>query len=144
MKTTFSARFVQRMFLFSSLSDRTGKRKLFVSLPLIGFALCMYNVLDQIKDIFIGMGFEILDGPEVEYSDYNFTKLNTPEDHPAREWSDTFYLTEDSSILLRTQTSNMQIRAMRADDQTLTDEHADEIVAAALAALKTEYGAVIR
>ena len=72
----------------------------------------MYNVLDQIKDIFIGMGFEILDGPEVEYSDYNFTKLNTPEDHPAREWSDTFYLTEDSSILLRTQTSNMQIRAM--------------------------------
>ncbi|MEA4947829.1 MAG: phenylalanine--tRNA ligase subunit alpha [Oscillospiraceae bacterium] len=72
----------------------------------------MYNVLDQIKDIFIGMGFEILDGPEVEYSDYNFTQLNTPEDHPAREWSDTFYLTEDSSILLRTQTSNMQIRAM--------------------------------
>jgi phenylalanyl-tRNA synthetase alpha chain len=72
----------------------------------------MYNVLDQIKDIFIGMGFEILDGPEVELSEYNFTKLNTPEDHPAREWSDTFYLTDDSSILLRTQTSNMQIRAM--------------------------------
>ena len=72
----------------------------------------MYNVLDQIKDIFIGMGFEILDGPEVELAEYNFTKLNTPENHPAREWSDTFYLAEDSSVLLRTQTSNMQIRAM--------------------------------
>ncbi|MEA4941357.1 MAG: phenylalanine--tRNA ligase subunit alpha [Oscillibacter sp.] len=72
----------------------------------------MYSVLDEIKDIFIGMGFEILDGPEVELADYNFTKLNTPDDHPAREWSDTFYLTEDSNVLLRTQTSNMQIRAM--------------------------------
>jgi phenylalanyl-tRNA synthetase alpha chain len=58
------------------------------------------------------MGFEILDGPEVELSDYNFTKLNTPDDHPAREWSDTFYLTEDSAVCLRTQTSPMQIRAM--------------------------------
>lgn len=78
----------------------------------VGHKHPMYSVLDDIKDIFIGMGFEILDGPEVEFSDYNFTKLNTPADHPAREWSDTFYLTEDSSILLRTQTSTMQIRAM--------------------------------
>jgi phenylalanyl-tRNA synthetase alpha chain len=78
----------------------------------IGHKHPMYNVLDQIKDIFIGMGFEILDGPEVELSEYNFTKLNTPESHPAREWSDTFYLTEDSSVCLRTQTSPMQIRAM--------------------------------
>ena len=80
--------------------------------PAVGHAHPMYIVLDEIKDIFIGMGFEILDGPEVEQSDYNFTKLNTDEGHPAREWSDTFYLTEDSSILLRTQTSPMQIRAM--------------------------------
>jgi len=78
----------------------------------IGSKHPMYTVLDEIKDIFIGLGFEILDGPEIELADYNFTKLNTPEDHPAREWSDTFYLKEDSSILLRTQTSNMQIRAM--------------------------------
>ncbi|MCI2059175.1 MAG: phenylalanine--tRNA ligase subunit alpha [Oscillibacter sp.] len=78
----------------------------------VGHKHPMYTVLDEIKDIFISMGFEILDGPEVELADYNFTRLNTPEDHPAREWSDTFYLKEDSSILLRTQTSNMQIRAM--------------------------------
>lgn len=80
----------------------------------IGHKHPMYVVLDEIKDIFIGMGFEILDGPEIEQSDYNFTKLNTDEGHPAREWSDTFYLTEDSSILLRTQTSPMQVRAMES------------------------------
>ena len=72
----------------------------------------MYNVLDQIKDIFIGMGFEILDGPEVEKAEYNFTKLNIGEGHPSREWTDTFYFKDDSSILLRTQTSPMQIHAM--------------------------------
>ena len=72
----------------------------------------MYNVLDQIKDIFVGMGFEIVDGPEVELADYNFTKLNIDEGHPSREWTDTFYFTPDSSILLRTQTSPMQIHAM--------------------------------
>ena len=78
----------------------------------IGHKHPMYNVLDQIKDIFIGMGFEIVDGPEVELADYNFTKLNIDEGHPSREWTDTFYFTEDSSILLRTQTSPMQIHAM--------------------------------
>ena len=72
----------------------------------------MYNVLDQIKDIFIGMGFEILDGNEVELSDYNFTKLNIEESHPSREWTDTFYFTEDSRVCLRTQTSPMQVHAM--------------------------------
>ena len=78
----------------------------------IGHKHPMYTALDEFKEIFINMGFEIFDGPEVEQEDYNFTKLNTPADHPAREWSDTFYLTEDSRILLRTQTSPMQIRAM--------------------------------
>ena len=78
----------------------------------IGHKHPMYTALDEFKEIFINMGFEIFDGPEVEQEDYNFTKLNTPDDHPVREWSDTFYLTEDSRILLRTQTSPMQIRAM--------------------------------
>ena len=78
----------------------------------IGHKHPMYNVLDQIKEIFIGMGFEIVDGPEVELADYNFTKLNIDEGHPSREWTDTFYFTEDSRILLRTQTSPMQVHAM--------------------------------
>ena len=72
----------------------------------------MYNVLDQIKDIFIGMGFEIVDGPEVELAEYNFTKLNIDESHPSRDWTDTFYFSEDGRVLLRTQTSPMQVHAM--------------------------------
>ena len=72
----------------------------------------MYTVLDEIKQVFLDMGFEIMDGPEIELESYNFTKLNAPESHPSRDWTDTFYLTEDSKILLRTQTSPMQIRAM--------------------------------
>ena len=84
--------------------------------PHMGHKHPMYNVLDQIKDIFIGMGFEIVDGPEVELADYNFTKLNIDEGHPSREWTDTFYFTEDSRILLRTQTSPMQIHAMETKE----------------------------
>ncbi|WP_297870352.1 phenylalanine--tRNA ligase subunit alpha [uncultured Oscillibacter sp.] len=72
----------------------------------------MYSVLDELKELFLNMGFEIMDGPEIEQADYNFTKLNAPENHPSRDWTDTFYLTEDSSVLLRSQTSPMQIRAM--------------------------------
>ena len=74
----------------------------------------MYIVLDEIKSIFIGMGFDILEDREVETADYNFTKLNVEEGHPAREWSDTFYFDEDSNILLRTQTSPMQVHAMES------------------------------
>ncbi|WP_352416017.1 phenylalanine--tRNA ligase subunit alpha [Oscillibacter ruminantium] len=99
-----------------AMEQRLASETLDVTIPgkklRMGHKHPMYSVLDKIKDIFIGMGFEILDGPEVELADYNFTKLNTPDDHPAREWSDTFYLTEDSNVLLRTQTSSMQIRAM--------------------------------
>ncbi|MCI6487108.1 MAG: phenylalanine--tRNA ligase subunit alpha [Clostridiales bacterium] len=98
------------------LEKKLRDEALDVSLPgekkPIGHKHPMYNVLDQIKDIFVGMGFEIVDGPEVELADYNFTKLNIDEGHPSREWTDTFYFTEDSSILLRTQTSPMQIHAM--------------------------------
>lgn len=82
--------------------------------PMIGRKHPMYTVLDEIKEIFLNMGFEIIDGPEIEQAEYNFTKLNAPETHPSRDWTDTFYLTEDSSILLRSQTSPMQIRAMEA------------------------------
>ncbi len=67
-------------------------------------------VLDEIKEIFIGMGFEIVDGPEVELDYYNFEALNIPKDHPARDTQDTFYINDN--IVLRTQTSPVQIRTM--------------------------------
>ena len=72
----------------------------------------MNQVLQQVKDIFVGMGYTVVDGPEVEYADYNFTRLNIEEGHPSRDRSDTFYFTDDDSVLLRTQTSSMQIRFM--------------------------------
>ncbi|HIQ80257.1 MAG TPA: phenylalanine--tRNA ligase subunit alpha [Candidatus Scatavimonas merdigallinarum] len=67
-------------------------------------------VLDEIKEIFVGMGFEIVEGPEVEYDYYNFEALNIPKDHPARDTQDTFYINDN--ILLRTQTSSVQVRVM--------------------------------
>ena len=77
----------------------------------------MNIALDEAKDLFISMGFKILDGPEVELAEYNFTKLNIAENHPSRDRSDTFYITDDEKVLLRTQTSPMQIRAMESIGQ---------------------------
>lgn len=64
----------------------------------------------QLEDIFLGMGYKIVDGPEVEYDYYNFQALNIPKDHPARDTQDTFYITDN--ILLRSQTSPVQARVM--------------------------------
>ena len=72
----------------------------------------MYTALDEIKEIFIGMGFTVLDGPEVELAELNFDRLNAEEGHPSRDWSDTFYFDGDSRVMLRSQTSPMQVRAM--------------------------------
>ena len=72
----------------------------------------MNMVLEQIKEIFVGLGYTVVDGPEVELASYNFTRLNIEEGHPSRDRSDTFYFNDDDSILLRTQTSPMQIRFM--------------------------------
>lgn len=67
-------------------------------------------VLDEVQEIFFGMGFDVATGPEVEWDYYNFEALNLPPDHPARDTQDTFYITE--KMLLRTQTSPVQIRVM--------------------------------
>ena len=72
----------------------------------------MYIALDEIKEVFIGMGFTVLDGPEIELAELNFDRLNADEGHPSRDWSDTFYFDEDSRVMLRSQTSPMQVRAM--------------------------------
>lgn len=68
------------------------------------------TVLDRVKDIFIGMGFSIAEGPDVELDYYNFEALNIPKNHPARDTQDTFYINEN--VLLRTQTSPVQVRVM--------------------------------
>ncbi len=68
------------------------------------------QIIKEVEEIFLGMGYQIADGPEVEKAIYNFDKLNTPPDHPARDVQDTFYITED--IVLRSQTSPVQARVM--------------------------------
>ena len=98
------------------LDMRLRSEKIDVTMPgktvAIGKKHPLNTVLDEAKEIFIGMGFTIAEGPEIEYETYNFTKLNTPEGHPARDRQDTFYFTDDDRLLLRTQTSPVQIHVM--------------------------------
>ena len=78
--------------------------------PVLGKPHPLYSVLTEIEDVFLGMGFDIVEGPEVELDYYNFEALNIPKNHPARDTQDTFYI--DDSVVLRTQTSPVQIRVM--------------------------------
>ncbi len=90
------------------------KEKIDVTLPgrpiLRGRLHILTQVMEEIIDIFVSMGFQVYEGPEVELDYYNFEALNIPPDHPAREMNDTFYFSQE--ILLRTHTSPMQIRVM--------------------------------
>jgi phenylalanyl-tRNA synthetase alpha chain len=79
--------------------------------PRLGRAHPLTRVLDEVKAIFLGLGFDILDGPEVETFYYNFASLNYPEDHPAMDEQDSFYLTDDT--LLRTHTTATQVRILQ-------------------------------
>ncbi len=98
------------------LEQKLADEALDVTIPgtpvVMGHEHPMNQVLQEIKDIFVGLGYQIVDGPEVELADYNFTRLNIEEGHPSRDRSDTFYFNDDDSVLLRTQTSPMQIRFM--------------------------------
>lgn len=96
------------------LDLRLATETLDVTLPgkknVIGKRHPLTVVLDKLKEIVIGMGFEIAQGPEVELDYYNFEALNIPKDHPARDTQDTFYINDN--VVLRTQTSPIQIRVM--------------------------------
>ncbi len=80
--------------------------------PPLGSVHPLTRVHDEIVEIFVGLGFSVAEGPEIESDYFNFEALNLPKDHPARDMQDTFYLTEDR--LLRTHTSPVQIRTMQA------------------------------
>ena len=100
----------------SVLEAKLAEEAIDVTIPgetvVLGHQHPMNMVLQQVKDIFVGLGYPVVDGPEVELASYNFTRLNIEEGHPSRDRSDTFYFTDDDSVLLRTQTSPMQIRFM--------------------------------
>ncbi|MCR5794126.1 MAG: phenylalanine--tRNA ligase subunit alpha [Solobacterium sp.] len=98
------------------LRERLKKEVIDVTLPArrekIGHLHPNTVVLEELERIFIGMGYEVMEGREIETDYYNFTALNIPEDHPAKDEQDTFYISGD--ILLRTQTSGTQVHAMEA------------------------------
>lgn len=85
----------------------------------IGKISLISKTIRDIEEIFVGMGFSVAEGPEIENSWYNFDALNTPEWHPAREMQDTFYLSNDKKYLLRTHTSPVQIRTMLSNKPPL-------------------------
>jgi len=76
----------------------------------VGTTHLLSQIIDDIEDVFVGMGYQVMEGPEVEIDEYNFEKLNLPKDHPARDMQDTFYI--DENRLLRTHTSPVQVRVM--------------------------------
>ncbi len=99
------------------LEEKLEKEKIDVTLPAtkirVGGIHPITKVINEIEDLFISMGYDVLDGPEVESDLYNFEMLNLPKGHPARDTQDSFYITEDT--LLRTQTSPIQVRTMLAN-----------------------------
>ena len=99
----------------NQLAERLTKEKIDVTVSQqekkIGHRHPLLATIEELEDLFISMGFKVLAGPEIETVKNNFDDLNSPENHPSRDLSDTFYITED--ILLRTHTSPVQIRAMK-------------------------------
>ena len=96
------------------LQARLEQEKVDVTLPgrqpAMGAMHPLRRVIEEIENVFIGMGFEVAEGPQVEWDKYNFEALNIPKDHPARDMQDSFYITPD--ILLRTHTSPVQVRTL--------------------------------
>jgi len=100
--------------------ERMRREFIDVTIPtkvLLGAKHPLTLVMDEIRDIFIGLGYKVVEGPEIELEYYNFEALNTPADHPARDMQDTFYISDE--ILLRTQTSPVQIRTMEKEQPPL-------------------------
>ncbi len=102
----------------AKLDEQLSSEKIDVTLPGVckplGHKHPLSIVLDEVKEIFVGMGFDIVDGPEIETDYYNFEALNMLKHHPARDTQDTFYI--DENTLLRTQTSCVQIRTMESSE----------------------------
>ncbi|TFU96098.1 phenylalanine--tRNA ligase subunit alpha [Granulicatella sp. WM01] len=100
------------------LEERLKKETIDISLPgrevRMGTKHILTRVLEDLEDLFISMGYQVVEGPEVEVDLYNFGKMNLPKEHPARDMQDTFYIS--SEVLLRTQTSPVQARTMEKHD----------------------------
>ena len=101
------------------LNEKLANEKIDISLSSTKIPVGAPNILEylieEVEDVFMSMGYDVVDGPEIEEDKYNFELLNIPKGHPARDAQDTFYI-EDESILLRSQTSPVQVRTMLSKD----------------------------
>ena len=99
----------------AELNEKLSKEKIDVTLPAtkitVGAPNILEKIIEDVEEVFMSMGYDIVDGPEVEEDKYNFEMLNIPKGHPARDAQDTFYI-EDETMLLRSQTSPVQVRTM--------------------------------
>ena len=103
----------------AELNKRLENEKIDITLPStklhVGGVHPITKVIDELEELFISMGYDVVEGPEIEQDLYNFEKLNLPKGHPARDSQDSFYITEE--MLLRTQTSSVQARTMEANKE---------------------------
>ena len=117
LKTTFNSLYEEKKQIFEEaiLNEKLTNESIDVTLPATNIEIGSPNILEKLvedlEDLFISMGYDVVDGPEIEEDKYNFELLNIPKGHPPRDAQDTFYL-KDDEILLRSQTSPVQIRTM--------------------------------
>ena len=107
--------FKQKKFDTERLNKKLESEKIDVTLPSlmpnVGAPNILEHIIERVEEIFMSMGYDVVDGPEIEEDRFNFELLNIPKDHPARDMQDTFYI--DNNTLLRTHTSPMQAHAMK-------------------------------
>ena len=109
----------EKEFAEKELSKKLEEEKIDVTLPASkvkrGSKHPLNRVIEEIEDLFVSMGYDVVDGPELETDEYCFERLNLPKGHPARDMQDSFYITDE--VLLRTQTSSVQSRTMLANEE---------------------------
>lgn len=117
LKTLFNNKYeeVKKVLENNALNLKLNNEKIDVTLPgtkpVVGSPNILERIIEEVEDVFMSMGYDVVDGPEIEEDKFNFEMLNIPKGHPARDAQDTFYI-EDESILLRSQTSPVQVRTM--------------------------------
>ena len=109
----------EEKFKAEEMEEKLAKEKIDITLPANkikrGSKHPLNRIIEEVEDIFVGMGYDVVDGPELETDEYCFERLNLPKGHPARDMQDSFYITPE--YLLRTQTSAVQARVMMANEE---------------------------
>ena len=117
LKTLFNDKYEEKKKLLEDeeLEKKLQEEEIDVTLPgtrpVVGAPNILEKIIEEVEEVFMSMGYDVVDGPEIEEDKYNFEMLNIPKGHPARDAQDTFYI-EDENILLRSQTSPVQVRTM--------------------------------